>query len=103
MPGFIVHPACGEGANDGKMEKGERHSGCSSGGTASETSLKPSREGQTHPTTAATTRGQYDAKMLMSGITKTVTKYLKTLFNQDLNTIFPVFVKKITKVPVDFY
>lgn len=65
MPGFIVHPACGEGANDGKMEKGERHSGCSSGGTASETSLQPSREGQTHPTTAATTRGQYDAKMLI--------------------------------------
>lgn len=64
MPGFIVHPAYGEGTNDGKMEEGERHSGCSSGGTASETSVQPSRKGQTHPTTAATTRGQYDSKML---------------------------------------
>lgn len=64
MPGFIINPACGEGANDGKMEEGERHSGRSSGGTASKTSLQPSREGQTHQTTAATTRGQYDAKIL---------------------------------------
>lgn len=65
LPGFIVRPAGGEGADDGKMEEGERHSGSSSGGAASETSLQPSREGQAHPTAAAATRGQYDAKMLI--------------------------------------
>lgn len=79
------------------MEEREGHAGSSPGGTASEASLQPSREGQAHPAAAAATRGQYGINVFIECSHKT---NVKVFFNQEGRTknYFQKIIKKITKV-----
>lgn len=64
--GVLVVSAVREGADNGEMEEGEKHSSISFRDAATEDSVQRSREGQTHSAAPAATRGQCDVTMKCS-------------------------------------